>query len=89
VTNCHGGNRPSAGLDLTTGHAYASLVGVPSGCSGRLLVAPGSPSTSYIINKLTGVSMCSGTQMPARGVSLSQSQLDLLRSWICLGAPNN
>jgi hypothetical protein len=90
TTNCHGGNRPSAGLDLTTGHARASLVGVVSGCSdGRLLVAPGSVAASYLINKLTAVDMCSGTQMPARGVSLAQSQIDLLRTWICLGAPNN
>jgi hypothetical protein len=90
TTNCHGGARPSAGLDLLAGHAYANLVGVRSGCSdGRLRVAAGSPSTSYLVNKLTGIDMCGGTQMPARGVSLPQAQMDLLRSWICLGAPSN
>jgi hypothetical protein len=90
ITNCHGGTRPSAGLDLTGGHAYTALVGVASGCSSSpLLVAPGSPSTSYLVNKLTGVGTCSGTQMPARGVSLPASQIDLIRAWICSGAPND
>jgi hypothetical protein len=77
-------------MDLTMGKAYSNLVNVPSGCSdGRLRVAPGSPATSYLINKLTGVDMCSGTQMPAKGASIPQSQIDLIRTWICLGAPNN
>jgi hypothetical protein len=88
TTNCHGGNRPSAGLDLTPAGSYADLVNGPADC-GRTLVVPRSPSTSYLLNKLTGQGMCSGTQMPARGVSLAQGQLDLIRGWICQGALKN
>jgi hypothetical protein len=88
TTNCHGGNRPSAGLNLTQGNAYSNLVNVPGDCS-KVLVVPKSPSTSYLLNKLTGVGICSGTQMPAKGVSLSSAQIDSIRGWICQGAPNN
>jgi hypothetical protein len=88
TTNCHGGTRPSAGLNLTPGNSYRNLVNVPGDC-GRILVVPRSPSTSYLMNKLTGVGICTGTQMPARGVTLPSSQVDLVRGWICQGAPNN
>ncbi len=54
-----------------------------------LRVDPGHPESSYLVNKLTGVDICAGTQMPARGTSLSSAQLDLIRGWICQGAANN
>jgi hypothetical protein len=44
---------------------------------------------SYLVNKLTGVDLCAGTQMPKAGSSLSLSEIDLVRGWICNGAPNN
>jgi hypothetical protein len=59
-----------------------------SGCTtSHIRVVPGSVSTSYLVNKLTGVGMCSGSQMPLTG-SLSSSQVDQIRAWICNGAPN-
>jgi hypothetical protein len=88
TTNCHGGARPSAMLDLTPAGSYGSLVNVPGDC-GMMRVAPSSPERSYLINKLTGQGICSGTQMPARGQSLPQNQIDLIRAWICQGAPKN
>lgn len=88
TTNCHGGNRPSARLDLTPAGSYGSLVNAPGDC-GKVRVAPGSPANSYLLNKLTGANICAGTQMPARGVSLPAAQIDLIRAWICQGAPRN
>jgi hypothetical protein len=88
TTNCHGGARPSAQLDLTAAGSWGSLVNVPGDCN-MLRVAPGAPANSYLLNKLTGQGICAGTQMPARGVSLPQSQIDLIRAWICQGAPKN
>jgi hypothetical protein len=83
TTGCHGGVRPSAGLSLAAGASYASLVGVRSGCpDGRLRVTRGSVSASYLVNKLTGVGMLSGGPLPT-------AQIDLIRAWICNGAPNN
>jgi hypothetical protein len=75
-------------LDLTPGKSYGSLVNVPADC-GLVRVAPRAPSKSYLVNKLTGDGICAGTQMPARGQSLPAGQIDLIRGWICQGAPNN
>lgn len=76
-------------LSLADGQGYANLVGVEANqCDdGRLRVDPGSPSTSYIMQKLTNTNLCFGTQMPKTGQSLPQSELDLIAAWICSGAP--
>jgi hypothetical protein len=81
---------PAQGLNLSAGMAYADLVGVAaSECSdGRQRVLKGDAVKSYLIQKLTGTNMCSGTPMPKTG-SLSGSQVALIGSWICAGAPNN
>jgi hypothetical protein len=88
---CHGGARPKEGLDLENGVSYDAIVGVAaSQCSGkRLLVDPGSPSTSYMMQKLLKVDICTGTQMPKAGESLPPNETALIAAWICVGAPNN
>lgn len=89
TTGCHSGNRPAGGVALGSGVAYAEMVNVASTCRGLKHVAPGSPQTSYLINKLVGMGMCSGSIMPKAGGELPQAQIDLVRAWICQGAPNN
>ena len=87
---CHGGMRPQADLSLEAGRSHAELVGVPSGCTdGKLLVAPGVVTGSYLMNKLTGVGICTGMRMPSRAESLSAADLALIRNWICGGARND
>lgn len=91
---CHGGAMPREGLDLrSASSSYATLVGVfatTAGCASRLRVEPGSPSTSYVVNKLTGVDLCGGSQMPGGAEPpWTSAQLDLVRAWIANGAPNN
>jgi len=90
-STCHAGRRPAAGLSLAAGSSYANLVGVAaSGCSdGRVRVAPGAPDSSYILDKLLGMNMCRGQQMPLMNPNLPTAQTDMIRSWICDGAPNN
>lgn len=88
-TGCHSGRRPQEGLSFEVGQSYAQLVGVASSqCKDRLRVAPGSPSTSYLMNKLLGVDLCFGTQMPKADQQLPEEQLAAIASWICAGAPN-
>ena len=71
----------------TESQAHAGLVGVASGqCASRLLVAPGEPAKSYLINKVTGVGLCSGSKMPKTGSGLGATQVDTLRAWIAAGA---
>jgi hypothetical protein len=81
--------RPSEGLDLSSASvAFAALVNVKTGqCGGaKLRVVPGDPSASYLVNKLTGVGMCSGSVMPKAGGELSAAQIDVVRAWIGAGA---
>jgi hypothetical protein len=84
---CHGFPIPQEGLDLRTGMAYADLVGVPSAqCDDRLRVAPGDAANSYLLDKILGVDLCFGTQMPKDPPPLTAAQIDLIARWICQGA---
>lgn len=81
---CHGGAMPKGDLDLSTkAVALAQLVDVPSSqCGGKERVVSGDPGSSYLINKLTGVGMCIGSQMPKADAALSASDIDTIRTWI-------
>jgi hypothetical protein len=86
---CHGGARPAENLDLSAPSvAFAALVNVRSGqCGGaKFRVLPGDPAASYLIAKLTGIGMCSGSVMPKAGSELSPAQIDVIRAWIGSGA---
>lgn len=85
---CHGGARPAEGLDLSTASAgYADLVNVASGqCGARLRVKPNDVANSYLVNKVLGSGLCSGSRMPKMGSGLTAAQLDVLRAWILSGA---
>lgn len=85
---CHGFPMPQDGLDLREGAGYASMINVPSDqCGERMLVAPGQPSESYLLSKMTGTDLCMGGQMPKGDPPWSAEQIELLSSWICQGAP--
>jgi hypothetical protein len=40
-------------------------------------------------HQLTGQGMCFGFRMPRGAPALATAQINLVRSWICAGAPNN
>lgn len=87
-SSCHGGSRPAEGLDLSTASTgYSLLVNhLSAECTNKLRVAPGDIAGSYLMNKLTGSGMCSGSQMPKTATSLTQSELDTVQAWIGSGA---
>lgn len=99
---CHGERhtRHSA-MDLRSGQAYAHLVGAASDIrKGALLVAPGDPDGSFLVDKLLGRKLGGreGTAMPRdpednRAVSPIPFDPDFLEQallpWIRAGAPNN
>jgi hypothetical protein len=92
TSTCHGSTiKPAGNLLLTSGSAYGNLVNVAANqCSNGLkYVVPGSVSTSYLMDKLLGVNMCFGSQMPKAGSSLPTADLNTISGWICEGAPNN
>jgi hypothetical protein len=87
---CHSGIVGQfSGLDLSTrATAYANTVNqTASRCSGQTLVMPGHAETSLLYLKLT--SPPCGSLMPPNGASLPQSSIDLVKTWIDEGAPND
>jgi hypothetical protein len=86
-TACHIGATAPQGLRLDAANSYALLVNVASNeVPGTKRVNPGNPDASYIVQKLQGNNAV-GARMPFGGPYLSQTQIDLVRSWIAAGAP--
>ncbi len=57
---------------------------------GYLLVAPGNPSKSFLLLKITpGLPSQYGLQMPDIGATLSTEQVNAVSQWIANGAPND
>jgi len=88
--NCHTGRIPNININFTGGvDSYALLVNVPSRERPDLmLVAPGNPDASYLIQKLEGTSGIVGLRMPRNGPPyLTDGQIKVIRRWIEIGAP--
>jgi len=88
-SNCHVGEAtPRAGLDLSPGRAFASLVGVASSEVPSLLrVAPASTDASYLVCKVSA--SCAqrvGDRMPAGAPALSDADIGAIKAWISGGA---
>jgi hypothetical protein len=90
-SQCHGGIAPKGKLDLRDGASYAALVNVPTtNCSPqRMRVLPGKPDESYLIDKLLGVRLCTGSRMPPLAQGLPEADIQTVADWICAGAPSN
>lgn len=91
---CHDGGpgRPGpmggkSSLDLTDGSSFASLLNATSNCGP--VVVPGDPEGSLLIGKLTGLALCTGSQMPKGDPPLADNLIDTIATWICQGAEDN
>ncbi|HEV3024798.1 MAG TPA: c-type cytochrome domain-containing protein [Pirellulales bacterium] len=76
-TDCHGGMRPAARLDLTT---FNSLL---KGGEGGSIIVPGKPSDSLLIKKLRGMA---GQRMPLQKAPLDEDLIKKFETWIAEGA---
>ena len=86
---CHSSNSPAAGLDLTAGKSRDAMLGVASMQAPDIpLITALNPTNSYLMVKLTSMGT-SGAQMPLNGEALNESQLEIFRTWILQGAPDN
>lgn len=86
LSGCHAGGNPQAGLDLTPGKSYASLVGVSSvNYPAQQLVMPGGSGESVLIGVLRG---SLAPSMPPAG-ALDAAVIDSIAAWIDGGAPND
>ena len=87
--NCHSSAAAKADLDLQT-DMHGALVNVMSGqCNDRLIVQPGAPEASYLVDKIKDQNLCFGDPMPKIGALLSAGQIADIENWICRGAPND
>jgi len=93
TTSCHSGNPPpNAPVSLDVGRAYDETVGKPSSQAPLLLVNPGDPEASYLLQKILGTAGSSGgvwTRMPIGAPPLSAAEIDAIETWIANGAPND
>jgi len=86
TAGCHAGSNPQAGLDLSPGKAYASLVGANSlNHPGEKLVEPGGSGQSVLIALLRRERQ---PVMPPAG-SLDAAVIDSIAAWIDRGAPED
>jgi hypothetical protein len=91
---CHGNVAPAADLDLTPAVAYENLMKASTQNPDVARVTPGNPTNSYLMTKLNGNGLM-GLQMPLDPTSpsgtspLSPDEIEIIRTWISYGAPND
>jgi hypothetical protein len=97
-TACHVGPTAGQGLQLTAGVSYGAIVNVPSTEKPKLLlVKPGAPDNSYLLQKVEGTPGITGLQMPqgcpgnpmGGAVCPSADEITAIRTWIMECAQNN
>jgi hypothetical protein len=71
--------------------AYDQIVNVPARERPALMyVTPGDPDSSYLVQKLEGLTGLPGKRMPFSGPPyLTDGQILILKRWIATGAPRN
>ena len=86
--SCHGGSAGAPYLNDAQ-EAYDSLVNAESNAKdGAVLVIPGDPDNSYLIQKMEGAPGIEGDEMPPSS-SLEPETIERVRSWIADGARQN
>lgn len=81
---CHDARRPKAGLDLATPGIAERLRDVRSihdACAERLLLVPGDPAASFLVDKVLGRQGSCGDPMPELG-NLAPAQRQCLAEWV-------
>ena len=95
ANNCHDATGPKKNLNLEPGSTFGDTVNIAAEeCNdGRIRVVPGDPDNSYLMQKMLGVQMCSGVQMPQTGgpggKGLTEEEWGVVWAWICQGALDN
>jgi hypothetical protein len=80
--SCHSAEARAGQLDLATADLASRLVDVNAACdvTNKVLVAPGDPAASYLLEKLGPNPTC-GSRMPV-GTPLTEEQLGCVSAWI-------
>jgi hypothetical protein len=101
-STCHGATGTGGDLRLDPANAYANIVGHMSFEVATMpRIDPHHPENSFLLHKIRGsmyteIPSCDsstqncGVVMPmVGGIMLSESEIELVRTWIEAGAPNN
>lgn len=81
LNGCHSANDAAGKLTLTEGEV-AKLTGARSStCEGKLLVAPGDPDASFLVEKITSAKPSCGAHMPSGG-DVPEIHKACIRDWI-------
>lgn len=89
---CHSAETAAGELVLTPGRTHAMLVGraartEEARAEGRLLVVPGDPAQSFLLEKLDpALAPSFGVPMPWGEPALEQELRDVVAEWVRLGA---
>jgi len=90
LSGCHGNGSASQGLNLDQANMLQSTINIPaSQDSSRFRINPGNAEESYLYRKVDPNLSHSGSMMPRGGSPLSESELEIIRTWINEGAPDN
>jgi hypothetical protein len=88
-TFCHYPMSPTGLNVLDVFNTETGLVGAKSALSKKKRVEPGSPDSSFLVEKLESEMPSAGSQMPLHNPRLTTKQVDTLRTWIELGAKDD
>jgi hypothetical protein len=89
---CHTGLAAENYLDLSSYAASAGSSGPINnqsiGCSSRLRIKPGDPraSSSFLIDKISNTTPCSGNKMTGSPTLMTQTEIDAMIEWVAGGA---
>ena len=83
-SSCHSSaSSASASLQLHDEEALLSMIDRPSVQSPEtMLIAPGNPEDSYLIQKMKGYQLAEGTESMPPGTTLCEGKVQLVEDWI-------
>jgi hypothetical protein len=84
TADCHDDTNPPEFLDLLSPNVEDRVVDVNAngaGCTNKVLVVPGDPDLSYLLNKVENVPGICGLAMPIVG-NLAVEEVEVLRQWV-------
>lgn len=83
---CHDSGTSRSGVNLSS---YNSAINSIGARYDTLIILPGNPSGSPIVDKISNNNPQFGQRMPLSGSALSSARIDSIFAWIEDGAPNN
>lgn len=88
TSGCHGGGLPSFNYSLDT---YEGVFGPGDSATalGICNVVPGEPDASFLVEKISSDTPRAGVRMPRDRPPLSDTEIELIRTWIAEGAAEN